>query len=125
MSLNPQTVLMAEDGTQSGPKVEGEAGMAHSGKISQRREGRRQCILDSTVRCIRRSGFRDASMVDIAREAKMSIGALYRYFPSKDAILEAIADRDLVDLRFKLVGSDELSSDGFLKAFEERFLAGL
>lgn len=40
-------------------------------------------------------GFDGASMQDLARAAAMSAGNLYRYFPSKAAIVEALIARDL------------------------------
>ena len=44
--------------------------------------------------CFVRSGFQGASMQQICAEAGMSPGALYRYFPSKEAIIEAICEAD-------------------------------
>ncbi|MCX5580420.1 TetR/AcrR family transcriptional regulator [Kaistia terrae] len=54
-------------------------------------DARRSQILDAARTCFARSGFRGASMQEICLEAKMSPGGLYRYFPSKEAIIEAIA----------------------------------
>jgi TetR/AcrR family transcriptional regulator, repressor for uid operon len=54
-------------------------------------DARRAQILDAARVCFARSGFRGASMQQICAEAKMSPGALYRYFPSKEVIIEAIA----------------------------------
>ncbi|WP_246329569.1 TetR/AcrR family transcriptional regulator [Chthonobacter rhizosphaerae] len=53
---------------------------------------RRNQILEAARVCFARSGFHGASMGQICAEARMSPGALYRYFPSKDAIIEAIAE---------------------------------
>jgi TetR/AcrR family transcriptional repressor of uid operon len=53
---------------------------------------RRAQILDAARQCFARSGFHGASMQQVCAEAKMSPGALYRYFPSKEAIIEAIAE---------------------------------
>ena len=55
---------------------------------------RRSEILDAAQRCFVRSGFHQASMQEICAEAGMSPGNLYRYFPSKEAIIAAIAERD-------------------------------
>ena len=38
-------------------------------------------------------GFHAASMAQIASTAKMSVGQVYRYFPHKEAIIEAIVER--------------------------------
>lgn len=57
-------------------------------------DARRTQILDAARICFARSGFRGASMQEICLEAKMSPGGLYRYFPSKEAIIEAIAQEE-------------------------------
>ncbi len=69
---------------------------AQTGPLSraQKRGLQEQRILDAAKKCFVRSGFRGASMHDICKEAEMSPGALYRYFPSKEAIIEAIAEAD-------------------------------
>lgn len=61
---------------------------------AQRQSDRRTEILDAAQHCFARSGFHQASMQDICGEAGMSPGNLYRYFPSKEAIIAAIAERD-------------------------------
>lgn len=55
-------------------------------------------ILASVHRAFIDKGFDGASMQDLAREAGMSVGNFYRYFPSKAAIVEAIITRDLAEL---------------------------
>jgi len=42
--------------------------------------------------CFARDGFHCATMQDVIREAKLSPGAIYRYFASKEEIIAAIAD---------------------------------
>ena len=54
----------------------------------------RQRIIDAAVACFARDGFHGASMQEICTEAGMSPGALYRYFPSKVAIIAAIAEAE-------------------------------
>src|SRR3954462_1185914 len=56
--------------------------------------GRQGRILDAAERCFVRAGFHRTTMQDVAAEAGMSPGNLYRYFPSKDAIATGIAERD-------------------------------
>jgi TetR/AcrR family transcriptional repressor of uid operon len=51
-------------------------------------------ILDAAERVFARAGFHAATMQDVAAEAGMSPGNLYRYFASKDAIIAAMAERD-------------------------------
>ena len=50
---------------------------------------RRQQIIDAAYRCFARKGFHQATMRDIYAEANLSPGAVYHYFDSKDAIIQA------------------------------------
>ena len=60
----------------------------------ERRDNQIRRILDAATSCFRRHGFQGASMQQICAEAGMSPGALYRYFESKEAIIEAISEED-------------------------------
>jgi TetR/AcrR family transcriptional repressor of uid operon len=51
-------------------------------------------ILDAAEHVFARAGFHAATMQDVAAEAAMSPGNLYRYFASKDAIIAGMAERD-------------------------------
>ena len=51
-------------------------------------------ILDAAESVFARAGFHAATMHDVAVEAGMSPGNLYRYFASKDAIIAGMAERD-------------------------------
>ena len=61
---------------------------------AERRDQQVQRILEAAKACFLRSGFQGASMHQICAEVGMSPGALYRYFPSKEAIIEAICEAD-------------------------------
>ena len=62
-------------------------------KISdQKRESRRQQILDAALACFSENGFHQTGMADIVRRSGLSQGAVYLYFPSKDDLIEALAD---------------------------------
>jgi AcrR family transcriptional regulator len=61
---------------------------------AERRDQQAQRILDAAKACFVRSGFQGASMQEVCAEVGMSPGALYRYFPSKEAIIEAICEAD-------------------------------
>ncbi len=56
------------------------------------RDQRRRQILEAAERAFVREGFHGASMHTICAEARMSPGALYRYFRSKEEIIAAIAE---------------------------------
>jgi AcrR family transcriptional regulator len=64
-----------------------------------RKTSRRQQILDAAGQCFRQSGFHAASMASIAGLAGQSVGQIYRYFANKEAIIAAIVDQHLVELR--------------------------
>ncbi len=52
-------------------------------------------VLDAAEACFRRQGFHTTSMAQIAAAARMSVGHIYRYFPSKHDIIAAIVERDV------------------------------
>lgn len=57
-------------------------------------EDRRHQILDAAGTCFARSGFHQTTMQDVAAEAGMSPGNIYRYFASKDALIAGMTERD-------------------------------
>ena len=59
-------------------------------------EERRAHILAAAERAFVRYGFHAATMTQVADEAAMSAGNLYRYFPSKEAIVEGLCLADQV-----------------------------
>ncbi|MFA7553309.1 MAG: TetR/AcrR family transcriptional regulator [Spongiibacteraceae bacterium] len=69
-----------------------------------------QCerILDAAEKCFIEYGFHAASMANISKSAGMSVGLIYRYFESKNAIILAIIDRQLETMRndFSNLNSD-------------------
>src|SRR3977135_397090 len=72
----------------------------------QRQSDRRMAILDAAQRCFARAGFHGASMQEICAEAEMSPGNLYRYFPSKEALMAGIAERDRDELAQQFASAD-------------------
>lgn len=69
-------------------------------KISDaRREQRRAAIHSAAERCFAANGFQATSMADIVAEAGVSLGGIYRYFPSKEAIIQSVArERHVVEM---------------------------
>jgi TetR/AcrR family transcriptional regulator, repressor for uid operon len=63
-------------------------------------------ILDAAQRCFARSGFHGASIQEICAEAEMSPGNLYRYFPSKEALIAGICERNRAEAADNLLAVD-------------------
>jgi AcrR family transcriptional regulator len=79
------------------------------GEPSQRATARRRQVLDAAMHCFRRHGFHATSMAEIAAEAAMSVGHIYRYFAGKDEIIQAIVEEDVDEA---LAGMAELEAAG-------------
>ena len=57
------------------------------------KEARRTQILNAAVRCFARRGYYETTIEDLVVETGLSRGALYLYFPSKEALYLAISER--------------------------------
>ncbi|MBV1706179.1 MAG: TetR/AcrR family transcriptional regulator [Hyphomicrobiales bacterium] len=57
-------------------------------------DGRRDMIVQAARDCFARAGFHRATMRDVAQVAGMSPGNIYRYFPSKEAMVEGMCQQD-------------------------------
>ena len=73
---------------------------------AQKQSDRRLEILDAAQRCFARSGFHGASMQEICAEAEMSPGNLYRYFPSKEALIAGICERNRAEAADSMLAVD-------------------
>lgn len=56
-------------------------------------EARKSQILDAAWTCFARNGYHHTTMQDVATEAGISAGAIYRYFDGKEDVLTAINER--------------------------------
>jgi AcrR family transcriptional regulator len=56
-------------------------------------ELRKEQILAAAAACFARRGFHQTTMQDICTEAELSPGAVYRYFQSKEEIIQAMCQR--------------------------------
>ena len=84
---------------------------------------RARSILEAARACFGRYGFQGASMARIAEAAGISVGHIYRYFASKEAVVAAIAEQDLLekadDFRALCGGPHEVAAK-LLDGIEER-----
>jgi AcrR family transcriptional regulator len=63
---------------------------------------RRQQIIDAARACFTRNGFHATTMQDVIREAGLSVGAVYRYFKSKEDLIGAIVDEVVAEIAERL-----------------------
>jgi len=78
-------------------------------KLEERQKQRKDEIITAARRCFRTSGFHGASMSQIASEAKLSVGQIYRYFNNKGDIIEEMV-RKIIDYRIARI-EGELRTD--------------
>jgi AcrR family transcriptional regulator len=67
-------------------------------QIRTKPDDTRARIMDTAEALFRRLGYAKTAVADIAAELKMSPANVYRFFPSKNAIIEAICQRCLGEL---------------------------
>jgi AcrR family transcriptional regulator len=67
-------------------------------QIRTKPDDTRARIMDTAEALFRRLGYAKTAVADIAGELKMSPANVYRFFPSKNAIIEAICQRCLGEL---------------------------
>jgi AcrR family transcriptional regulator len=62
-------------------------------KISAaKKDERRRQILQAAIDCFAKHGFQETTIQDICAASGLSAGAVYSYFDSKDAIIQALAE---------------------------------
>src|SRR5260221_1671056 len=61
-------------------------------------------LLEATARILVKEGFDRASTNRIAEAAGVSIGSLYQYFPSKEALVAALVERHIDEMSRDLLG---------------------
>ena len=73
----------------------------------------RQAIISSAKEEFLEKGYKNASMRNIAKKANMTVGNLYRYFPSKEDINKVIVDDTLKEINdiIRSITSDSISME--------------
>lgn len=59
---------------------------------------RRNQVLTAATECFRAHGFHGTSMSQLSKASGMSVGHIYHYFESKESIIEAIVENDLLKI---------------------------
>jgi AcrR family transcriptional regulator len=70
-------------------------------QVKARPDDTRARIMEAAEALFRRLGFAKTAVADIAADLRMSPANVYRFFPSKNAIVEAICRRCLVEVEEK------------------------
>ncbi len=97
---------MRIDNQRNTPQLEHEAPAAPRRPPLQPRSHRTiQRVLDAASSLLTQTPLDDVTTTRIAAEAGVSVGALYRFFPDKQAIIDAIAVRHVEQFRASLVGT--------------------
>lgn len=85
-----------------------------------------QCILLATARILVQSGMAGFNTNAVAKEAGLSIGSLYQYFPNKQSLLAALVEQkleqDLAYFSSRLKGYEGWKAEAF---YYELLLAGI
>ena len=80
-------------------------------------EARKNQILDAAWGSFAKKGYHQTTMQDIASEAGISAGAIYRYYPSKEAVLQAITERNTLYYQ-ELLADVQSESEGPMDVLE-------
>lgn len=88
------------------------------------RSGRRDDLLVAAARRFVAAGIRRTTMEDIAREARAGKATLYRHFRNKDAVVDALLERE-ADRFVRVLREASDSRDDVPGKLEATFLAGV
>jgi len=93
-------------------------------KVPLRARGRARvaALLDAAATVFAARGYEAATMTEIAAEAKAAIGSLYQFFPSKDALADALVERYTERLGEKLQGLAQLPAGASRQAVADGFV---
>ena len=78
------------DGSASGSNGSGGADAAR--RRTRDPNAKRAALHEAAMRCFSARGFEAVSIADIAREARIAVGTVYRFYPNKIALLRAMHD---------------------------------
>lgn len=98
--------------------------------MQQRLADNRQNIVKAARGLVAKGGFRAAQVAAVAKEAELSIGAIYKYFPSKtDLFIETLRDavRNEVAILDRIADTSESSAERLhdaVESFARRALEG-
>lgn len=83
------------------------------GRREQRREARREELLATALKIAAREGIEALTLARLAEACDGSVGAIYRYFPSKAALLVGLQQMAIEELAAEVVASAQASRNAF------------
>ncbi len=72
-----------------------------------------QQIIDAAIRVLARQGYAKTSLLDIAKEAGMSKGALHYHYPTKEALIHAVLETACNAVQARTLGAWSPSDNPF------------
>ncbi len=72
---------------------------SYSPRVQRKREAKREQILATAMKLLASGGIESVTVQGLAKELDYTAGALYRYFPGKDALLAAMQRHSVATLR--------------------------
>jgi TetR/AcrR family transcriptional regulator, repressor for uid operon len=75
-----------------------------------KQQAKRQQIIEAAIFCFAKQGFHATSTAQICAQAGMSPGNVFHYFPTKDAIIQAIAELDRLETGKALAALSEATN---------------
>lgn len=89
-----------------------------------RDELRRAEIIAAARKCVAYKGFHATSMAQISKNARMSVGHIYRYFENKEAIIKSIVEQITVEQLNWIANTayDENIADFQIKRYTELYV---
>jgi AcrR family transcriptional regulator len=91
---------------------------------SAARRDRREDLLAAAARRFVAVGIRKTTMEDVAREARAGKATLYRHFANKDAVIDALLEREAARFE-RLLRSAAGEEDGAAERIEAAFVVGV
>src|SRR3954463_14679623 len=87
--------------------------------LTAKKDSKRTRILDAAKRRFGRFGIKATTMLDIAREAEIAVGTIYKFFPDKDALILAWVEehRELLFSQMEETLQGPASTDDKLRNF--------
>ncbi len=80
-------------------------------KRQRRKDARPAELIEAALQAFSETGFGGTKIEDIARRAGVAKGTVYRYFPTKDALFEAVVREHITPIFARLESSGDSSGD--------------